>query len=63
MIVNITSMDTFDDIIQFIGLNPDIAKWANDRAIIFEDGKVYISSIEFFDKDDCLFYSLKFGLR
>ena len=62
MIVNLTSITNIDDILVWLEENPDKAKWVHGRPIFYEEGRIYISGIEFFNIEDCLFYSLKFGL-
>lgn len=63
MIVNITTTKNMFEVIYWVDNNPDIAKWVMGESLLSKDGVIYISSIEFFNSDDCLFYSLKFGLR
>ena len=60
---NITDLSNLDDLIIWLDTNPEIAEWTMKQPLKFEDGKIYISSIAFFNEEDCIFYSLKFGLR
>jgi hypothetical protein len=57
------NMTNIAELICWLDNNTDIARWSMGKAIIFEQGRVYISSIEFDNEADYVYCSLKFNLR
>lgn len=56
-------MSTLDEVSKWVERNSSIAYWAAGRCIAFENGKIYLSAIKFYNEEECIFYSLKFGLK
>lgn len=61
---NISTVANLDEVVEWMKNNSEIAFWTLENPITYDIQvkKHYISSITFYNEDECLFYSLKFGL-
>ncbi len=62
MIVYITLATEPDRLVEYMKSNPDKCKWVNELILFDVRGKLHMSGIEFFDKEECMMACLRFSL-